>query len=78
MNTPFRTPAPPDAPAPRPTPSALFLRGIAIAVAVALAGGLLHRAAPWLHANVVGFIAAFLLIVTYALRAIGAHVNTEN
>lgn len=75
---PFRTPSPPDAPKPRALPSEVFLRGVAIAVATALAGGALHRVAPFLHANVVGFVAAFLIVVTYALRAIGAHVSTEN
>ena len=78
MNNPFRTASPPDVPPPRALPSDVFLRGLAIAVATALAGGALHRVAPFLHANVVGFVAAFLIVVTYAMRALGAHVKSES
>jgi hypothetical protein len=70
MNNPFRTPSPPDVP-PRPVSGTeCFMRGIAYAAAVAIVGGLIHRAAPYLHANVIGFIAAALVVVTFGVRAL--------
>lgn len=70
---PFRTASPPDAPKPRAQPSAVFLRGLAIAVATALGGGALHRVAPFLHANVVGFVAAFLIVATFFVKSLNLH-----
>ena len=73
MNNPFLTASSHDAPKPRALPSEVFLRGVAIAVATALAGGALHRVAPFLHANIVGFVAAFLIVATFFVKSLNIH-----